>query len=442
MSCCNRCLLAGGKQHNDSTTTPTSPPPVATITLLATAVVEIGTPTTLAATAKDAQGNVLTDRSLSWSTNAPTIATVSSSGSVSGVAPGTASITVASEGKSASTAVTVTRAPVTPFLQKPFSGEFLVLNPMDHDTPQEFIDTNNRFITSWGEEAAAFSSHAGYDFMMPVGTPIFAAAAGVVTLASPQTFFCAIPSINANVTQRSIVIRHDLPGGNSYQTFYAHISREDVTLGQVVSAGQQIALSGNTGCTTAPHLHFQLDRINGTNNGQVATVDPYGWTGTQSDPWEVNPLGAKSLYLWKTGLAPEMFVGQNAIVVPLNSAGTSPAPKAVVISAVRWMGSHDELNPNNEAVDIQIDPAVSLAPSISLTGYYLKNNNGDRFNFPAGFTIAQGQTIRVSIGSGTNTASTLFWGRTAGVFNNLGDCAQLYDATGGYYLNGWKVFCR
>ena len=435
------CCSSGGGSNN-SPTSPSTPTAaaVATVTLSQPAdSVVIGSTLQLSATPKDAGGNTLTGRTVTWLATPATVATVTSAGVVTPVGPGTATVTATSETKSASTTVRVVRAAVTPFLQKPFAGEFLVSNPMDHDTPIEFIDTNGRFVTSWGEPASAVDGHAGYDFMMPVGTPIFAAAAGVVTLAAPVTFFCPLPGLG-NVTQRGIVIRHDLGGGNSYQTYYAHTSREDVTLGQVVTAGQQIALSGNTGCTTAPHLHLQLDRI-GTND-VLTTVDPYGWTGAQPDPWEVNPAGAKSIYLWKSGQAPEMFVGQNTIVAPLNLPGNSPTPKAVVISAVRWMGPHDELNPNNEAVDIQIDPAVSSAASMVLTGYYLKNNNGDRFNFPAGFILARGTTVRVYVGSGTNTATTLYWGRPAGIFNNLGDCAELFDASGGYYLSGWATSCR
>jgi uncharacterized protein YjdB len=64
------------------------------------------------ATTRDASGNVLTGREVAWSSSAPGIATVSASGVVTGVAPGTATITATSENRSGSATVTVTQVPV------------------------------------------------------------------------------------------------------------------------------------------------------------------------------------------------------------------------------------------------------------------------------------------------------------------------------------------
>lgn len=329
---------------------------------------------------------------------------------------------------------------VDPFLSKPFTGEWLVVNPMDHDYPVEFEDNNGRAITSWGETAVFYDSHAGYDFMMPVGTPLLTAATGVVVTNEPSTFFC--PPLNKNVTQLGVQIKHTFSNGLEYWTYYAHMSRIDVAVGQQVTAGTQIGLSGNTGCTTAPHLHFQVDRINGTNNGSRATVDPYGWSGSGTDPWLANARGALSTNLWKAGQAPQMFVGFDSVTYPANYTGSSPSPKAVVISALRWMGSHDETNPANEFVEIKIDPAVYTSATFDLTGAYLKNNAGDRFNFPSGLKISQGQTIRVNVGAGTNSGNNYYWGKTAGIFANSGDCAELFFANGGYYLMGYATTCK
>jgi len=327
-----------------------------------------------------------------------------------------------------------------PFLQKPFTGEWDVANAMDHDYPVEFEDNNGRAITSWGEQAAFFDSHAGYDFMMPVGTPLLAAAAGTVVTAEAATFFC--PILNKNVTQLGVQIKHTFSNGLEYWTYYAHMSRIDVAVGQVLAAGAPIGLSGNTGCTTAPHLHFQLDRVNGTNSGARATVDPYGWSGSGTDPWQANAKGAISTNLWKTGQAPQMFLALDTITNPPNFTGSSPSKKPVVITTLRWAGSHDESNPNNEFVEIKIDPAVYSGATFNLTGAFLKNNAGDRFNFPSGLTIAQGQTIRVNVGSGTNSGNNYYWGKPAGIFANSGDCAELFFADGSYYLLGFATTCK
>jgi len=58
-----------------------------------------------------------------------------------------------------------------------------------------------------------------------------------------------------------------LAHADGYETLYAHASRVLVTRGQSVAAGSAIALSGNTGRSTAPHLHFEVRRAG-------AAVDP------------------------------------------------------------------------------------------------------------------------------------------------------------------------
>ena len=82
--------------------------PVAAISIAPTApAVDAGKTVQLAATVRDANGNVLTGRTITWETSAAGIATVSSTGLVSGIAAGTATITASSEGKSATVDVTV-----------------------------------------------------------------------------------------------------------------------------------------------------------------------------------------------------------------------------------------------------------------------------------------------------------------------------------------------
>lgn len=89
------------------------PPSVATVDILGpTADLQIGGTAQLSATAKDAKGNTLTGKTVTWSTSSGTIATVSSGGLVTGVSAGTASITASIDGKTASRTVTVIALPV------------------------------------------------------------------------------------------------------------------------------------------------------------------------------------------------------------------------------------------------------------------------------------------------------------------------------------------
>lgn len=96
------------------TVTAPAPVPVATVDVSpSTATINVGTTTTLSAITKDAQGNVLTGRVVDWSSSNQSVATVSTSGAVTAVALGTATITASSEGRNGTATITVTAPPPT-----------------------------------------------------------------------------------------------------------------------------------------------------------------------------------------------------------------------------------------------------------------------------------------------------------------------------------------
>jgi murein DD-endopeptidase MepM/ murein hydrolase activator NlpD len=85
--------------------------------------------------------------------------------------------------------------------------------------------------------------HEGVDFTAAVGTPIVAAAGGVVVYSDYHPEY-------GNMI--------DVDHGNDLVSRYAHASKRMVTLGQVVVRGQKIAEVGSTGRSTGPHLHFEV----------------------------------------------------------------------------------------------------------------------------------------------------------------------------------------
>src|SRR6266571_4834515 len=104
---------AGGKSGTAAVTV--APVPVASVTVApSSATILVGATVQLTATPKDSAGNLLSGRTVTWSTSVPAVATVSSSGVVTGVATGSAAITATSEGKNGTSAITVvTPPPVT-----------------------------------------------------------------------------------------------------------------------------------------------------------------------------------------------------------------------------------------------------------------------------------------------------------------------------------------
>ena len=117
-----------GKSGSAAVTVAAPPPaPVASVSVSpASASVSVGQTVQLAATPKDANGNPLTERTVTWSSGNSGVATVSASGIVTGVSPGAATITAASEGKSGTAAVTVSSVPVASVAVSPTSASVSV----------------------------------------------------------------------------------------------------------------------------------------------------------------------------------------------------------------------------------------------------------------------------------------------------------------------------
>jgi murein DD-endopeptidase MepM/ murein hydrolase activator NlpD len=97
-----------------------------------------------------------------------------------------------------------------------------------------------------GVRTQGVHGYNGVDLAAPIGTPIYASAAGRIIASVSGGWNGGYGSY--------IIISH----GNGTQTLYAHNSKNFVALGQVVEKGEKIAAIGLTGKTTGPHVHFEI----------------------------------------------------------------------------------------------------------------------------------------------------------------------------------------
>ena len=110
-------------------------------------------------------------------------------------------------------------------LRKPFDGNY--------------VRTNDY------EDHLHYSNAPGVDWALPAGTPVYAAAAGKVQYSKWGRF-----------GGRYVMVRHQ----NGVLTLYSHLSWLSAVQGEEVKAGQLLGLSGTTGRSVAPHLHFAVKK--------------------------------------------------------------------------------------------------------------------------------------------------------------------------------------
>ena len=120
-----------------------------------------------------------------------------------------------------------------------------------------------RFTSGFGgrDIGDGAESHLGMDIANSTGTPIIAAASGMVSFAGSMGGY-------GNV----VILTHSI-NGQTHATVYAHLNSINVSVGQSVSQGQQIAGMGNTGRSTGTHLHFEI-HVGPWNGARSNAVNP------------------------------------------------------------------------------------------------------------------------------------------------------------------------
>ncbi len=187
-----------------------------------------------------------------------------------------------------------------PFLLPPYHGWTSIVSYFDHDLPNFVQDgltvvsngfqavpdrTHHRtdFPAYWDpavRQYLDYDGHNGYDYDLTYQS-VYAAAAGTVIFAALE-----YPDAPQHGYGNMIMIDHH----NGYVTLYGHLSKMLVGVGHRVRRGQKIAISGNTGHSTGPHLHFTVFH-------NCTPTDPYGWSGDGQDPLD-GFKGESSSYLW------------------------------------------------------------------------------------------------------------------------------------------------
>ncbi|WP_300376067.1 M23 family metallopeptidase [Henriciella sp.] len=113
-----------------------------------------------------------------------------------------------------------------------------------------------------GDPCEKVSVHEGFDFAVPTGTPVSAPAGGTVVLADTDLYY----------EGGTVFLDH----GGGLVSVFLHLSAVDVTEGDVVSQGDRLGATGNTGRTTGPHLHWAVKWRNEETSGRDRDfyVDP------------------------------------------------------------------------------------------------------------------------------------------------------------------------
>ncbi len=145
------------------------------------------------------------------------------------------------------------------------SGSDAINTSLDLNKTQNSIKTNQslnslvwpvnsqKITSDFGSRQDPFTSnvayHKGLDIAVNMGTPVLAAASGRVINVGYEK----------NGYGNFVAIEHS----SGFVTLYAHCSKINVKVGEEVKAGQTVALSGSSGRSTGPHLHFEV-RLHGT----------------------------------------------------------------------------------------------------------------------------------------------------------------------------------
>ena len=147
--------------------------------------------------------------------------------------------------------------------------------------------TNNVGIISSGFHRSSGAYHGAIDFALPIGKPIYAVESGTVEAHNegcPENGYINNPC--GNYGGNWVRIKHSA----NFKTKSLHLAKVFVKTGEYVKRGQEIGLSGNSGSSTGPHLHFAV-LINDVQ------VDPSSYINNQK-PYPETDISQKKKCLW------------------------------------------------------------------------------------------------------------------------------------------------
>src|SRR5436190_1302729 len=193
---------SGGTLASTAAVTISSVPVASVAVSPAAARVPVGTTTQLTATPKDANGTALSGRAVTWATSNAAVATVSASGSVTGVAAGSATITATSEGQSGTSAITVTNVPVASVTVSPTAAGVTVgATTQLTATPKDANGTalSGRVVT-WATSNAAAATVSASGLV----TGVAAGSATITATSEGQSGTSAITVTNVPVASVTV----------------------------------------------------------------------------------------------------------------------------------------------------------------------------------------------------------------------------------------------
>lgn len=247
--------------------------PVATIELAPTTSVVIGGTSQLAATLKDASGNVLTDRTIEWKSDNELVATVSTTGLVTAKSIGTAKITATVEGKVATTTVTVTPVPVASVTVNPTTASLLVGGTVDLSaTTKDAAGTvlpDRTIAWSSDNESVATVAANGHVTAHAVGTAHVTATSEGKSAAALITVTLA-PVAKVAVSPSGVSV---LPGNTTNLTATTTDANGQVVTGRTItwtSSDQSKATVDNNGVVTG--VAYGQVTITATSEGKIGTA--------------------------------------------------------------------------------------------------------------------------------------------------------------------------
>ena len=165
-----------------------------------------------------------------------------------------------------------------------------------------YLGTNDGCLADQGMN---YDNHPGYDYRAKIGTPVKAAASGVVVNIlniSTGKYGRCVPRGIANTGGCDAWGYVGIDHGNGYITQYGHLKDIIVKTGESIVEGQQIGLSGDTSppeYKVGPHLHFEVLKKHEGKPYGYAFVDPYGWEGKLDEDYLAKVNEIENTPLWK-----------------------------------------------------------------------------------------------------------------------------------------------